>query len=160
METNKRIYYVLMAIAALVVVLTALSCIVITDGSIAIPVAVVLAVVAMILHLYPNLTDHPRRKKKSNREPFVPDPMGFRWITAGAASLGFALLLLLVALALMDIIAWGTFAAGALLVLAATYGIALYIAIRIRNIAGRPVKKRLAWDILAEAFDLILSFFI
>ena len=54
METNKRIYYVLMAIAALVVVLTALSCIVITDGSllytlaIAIPVAVVLAVVAVM----------------------------------------------------------------------------------------------------------------
>ena len=165
METNKRIYYVLMAIAALVVVLTALSCIVITDGSllytlaIAIPVAVVLAVVAMILHLYPNLTDHPRRKKKSNREPFVPDPMGFRWITAGAASLSFALLLLLVALALMDIISWGTFAAGALLVLAATYGIALYIAVRIRNIAGRPVKKRLAWDIVLEALDIVAGFF-
>lgn len=169
METNKRIYYVLMAIAALVVVLTALSCIVITDGSLlytlalVVPLALVMAILFMMLYLYPTLcecAEHSEKKRRKPRVAYVPDPMGFRWVVSGVSSLGLSLVVLCLAMAAMGEVSWLGFALLAVTLLAVTYAINLYLTVRIHRIAGRPVKKILAWHIILEMVDVVADFFL
>lgn len=169
MEKNKRIYYVLMSLAAVAVVLTAMACIVIADGSLlytlalVVPLALVEAVIFMMLYLYPTLCEqaqHSEKKRRKPRMPYVPDPEGFRWVESGVSSLGIALILLCLALALIGQISWLGFGLLAFGLLAATYAVNLYLTIRIHRIAGRPVKKRLAWQLVLEAVDVVVDFFV
>lgn len=169
MEKNKRIYYILMALAAVAAVLTAMACIVITDGSllytlaIVVPLALVEALIFMMLYLYPTLCERAgtsEGKKRKSRMPYVPDPEGFRWVEAGVNSLGFALIILCLALAIIGQITWLGFALLAVALLAGTYAANLYLTIRIHNIAGQPVKKRIARDVLLEAVDVVVDFFV
>lgn len=169
MEKNKRIYYVLMSLAAVAAVLTAMACIVITDGSllytlaIVVPLALVMALVFMMLYLYPALCEHAERSEKKHRKPRVPyvaDPEGFRWVESGVTSLGFALVMLCLALAVIEQISWISFALFVFALLVGTYAANLYLTIRIYRIAGQPVKKKLAWHVLLEVVDVVADFFI
>ena len=167
MEKNKRIYYCLMAVAAVAVVLTVLACVIITYATplytlaIVVPLALVLAVVFMMLYLYPSLIEcAAQSQKRKPRVPYVPDPMGFRWVVAGSTSLGLALIVLCLALAFLGNLSWVDFGVLAALLLALVYAVALYINIRIHHIAGRPVKKRLAWHVVLEVVDIAINFFV
>lgn len=167
MEKNKRIYYILMALVAVVVVLTVMACVIITYATplytlaIVVPLALVLAVVFMMLYLYPSLIEcAAQSQKRKPRVPYVPDPMGFRWVVAGSTSLGLALIVLCLALTFLDNLSWVDFGVLAALLLALMYAIDLYLTIRIYNIAGRPVKKKVAWYVLVEVADVMVDFFV
>lgn len=169
MEKNKRVYYILMAMATVAVMLTAMACIIIADWSLihtlalVAPLALTMAIIFMMLHLYPTLCEqaqHSEKKKRKSRMPYVPDPEGFRWVESGVSSLGFALIILSLALAVIGQISWLGFALLAFALLAATYAVNLYLTIRIYRIAGRPVKKNLAWQLLLEAVDIVVDFFV
>ncbi len=167
METNKRIYYILMSLVAVVVVLTVMACVIITYATplytlaIVVPLALVLAVVFMMLYLYPSLIEcAAQSQKRKPRVPYVPDPMGFRWVVAGSTSLGLALIVLCLALTFLDNLSWVDFGVLAALLLALMYAIDLYLTIRIYNIAGRPVKKKVAWYVLVEVADVMVDFFV
>lgn len=163
MEKNKRIYYIMMALAAVVMVLTASACIVIADGvliysiALAVPVALAGGMVFLAMYLYPTITPD-RNKKRKRRSTYVADPMGFRWLTAGSVSLGFALLLLCAAMWGMGRLSLAGFIVAAVLLLLAIYGAHLYFTVRIHRIAGQPVSKRLAKEVLLEALDAAADF--
>lgn len=169
MDKNKRIYYVLMSLAAVAVVLTAMACIVIADGSLlytlalVVPLALVEAVIFMMLYLYPTLCEqaqHSEKKRHKPRMPYVPDPEGFRWVESGVSSLGIALIILCLALTLIGQISWLGFALLAVALLSGTYAVNLYLTIRIYRIAGQPVKKKVAWHVLLEVVDVVVDFFV
>ena len=166
-ETNKRIYYILMGVTASVAALIVTACIVIADYQIfyamglAIPAGLVIGLIGMMMYVYPTLQpDQPKRHRRKRRTPYVPDPMGLRWITAGTVTLGSALVMLCIALLVMQALPlWGGIAL-TLLLLAAIYGVDIYITNRIYHIAGQTPNRSIALTVLEEAVDIIMDFFV
>ena len=165
-ESNKRIYYILMAFAALALVLTVMACIVAADWqlfysmALAVPVALISGVVCMAMYLYPTTIPEEGQGKRKRRSVHVPDTMGFRWVTAGAVSLGACLLLMMIALLVINLLRPWQFVVLTLLVLAAMLTTALLVNKRICSIAGVPLPRRPIRNTLLEAWDTLVSFFV
>ncbi|MBP3762620.1 MAG: hypothetical protein J6I49_01930 [Bacteroidales bacterium] len=161
-EHNQRIYYILLGLTAVVAALTVMACIVIADWqlfysmALAVPVGLLVGLVCMIMYVYPTLQpEEGKNRRRKRRAAYVPDPLGQRWLTAGAVSLGFALMMLCTALRVMGALPRWAFVVLMVMLAAAMYAATVYVAVRIHQTARKPVDKGIAWQVVLRALDVL-----
>ena len=123
-------------------------------------VIVVNVLFALMMNVYPRLggEEKPRKALRKPLVPYIPDPDGLRWITAGAWTLCFALMwLAITAYFLHGHTVW-TLILPLVLLLLVMATVDLTTNIRLFRAAGRPVTGLVVLYTLGELLDVVLFF--